>query len=128
MPGPVVIDDGGSIRLMNKDGKMDELVVVDPKTHQSHDTAIGPFSKITVSYLNINGAVTSLTNDMPVDLKVGDEFHVNSGKLHIDGKIIAGQNCEITIRGEHQDPIVYGPGPTPDGLSQFRPAEERRAV
>ena len=105
MPGPVVIDDGGSIRIKLFDGNLDKLIEVeeiqDPgdKHHESKDSAIGPFQRIKVLCVDKTGLpFEPAPGGSPFNMGDGNGFEIYSGKLRIIGKMV-GTNCEITVKG-----------------------------
>jgi len=109
MPGPVVIDDGGSIRVKDVSGPLHKLIQIDPVTRQSKDSSPGSFSKIMISYMDVQGNATSLTGAQPIPITTNDSFEVFAGQQRIVGKIV-GKNCdcEITIKGvEGTTPMVH---------------------
>jgi len=96
MPGPVVIDDGGSIQIEEVDGELDKLLMVDPSphAHKSSDLTGGKYTHIAVSCMDLTGAVKQL-----VPLSLNTNFEVFAGQIRVEGKVIATGECEITVHG-----------------------------
>ena len=105
MGEPVIIDDGGStgvndIKGPTATGKLDALL------DNLKDTATGPFRKLTISCIDATGAagppIGATAATLPINMVNNDTFKIYSGDHRVEGRLVAGDDCEITVFGCQQ--------------------------
>jgi hypothetical protein len=110
MGEPVIIDDGGSTRIKQikgptATGKLDALL------DNLKDTATGPFRKLTISCIDATGAAGPPTGataaTFPINMVNNDTFKIYSGDHRVEGRLVAGDDCDITVSGvNNTEPII----------------------
>jgi hypothetical protein len=110
MADAVIVDDGGSTRIKQingatTNGRLDALL------DKLQDTAKGPFTKLTISCINTTGAsglptgATAAT--FPIEMANNDTFKIFSGDHRVEGRIVAGDDCQITVSGvDNTQPVI----------------------
>jgi hypothetical protein len=110
MADAVIVDDGGSTRIKQikgttANGKLDALL------DKLQDTAKGPFNSLTISCINTTGASSpptgATTATFPIAMANNDTFKIFSGDHRVEGRIVAGDDCQITVSGvDNTEPVI----------------------
>ena len=106
MPGPVIIDDGGSMRIRrvegNLVGEMDELLYVDSGSLESHPSIIKDnFSQVLIVWQNKDGVPASHKPTFKNDVEVVCQFNQ---KIRLKN---AGGELQIKVIGGPMEPMVH---------------------
>lgn len=75
------------------------------------DTAKGPFNKLTISCIGTTGASGPPTGataaTFPITMVNNDTFKIFSGDHRVEGRIVAGDDCQITVSGvNNTEPVI----------------------
>jgi hypothetical protein len=110
MADAVIVDDGGSTRIKQikgttANGKLDALL------DKLQDTAKGPFTKLTISCIDPTGASGPPTGataaTFPIAMVNNNTFKIFSGDHRVEGRIVAGDDCQITVSGvDNTEPVI----------------------
>jgi hypothetical protein len=111
MADAVIFDDGGSTRIKQLRRKLDDLL------DNNKDFARGPFSKLTISCVDENGASGPPTGGgpgtFPIAMGLNHTFKAFSGDHRLEGRIVdrspggTTTDCQIIVSGVNNiDPII----------------------
>jgi hypothetical protein len=113
MAEAIIVDDGGSTRIKKvkttgSAGKLNDLIDVHT------DVATGPFTELTITCIDETGTPTlpggASATTFPLNLGgTGGTFKVISGDHLVEGTIINGTDCLLSVKGQNgADPLIEG--------------------